>query len=195
MGVSGHSGCRNLRFVFVAEFGMNLENAVLLLIQNFIERQYLVRDVLHDLRPDMFELMKLPKDPTREQFEEYVAFAEPYQDFAFRGLWGENNAWQYFIHGQGCRLTHTQTGEIIEWDIGESGDITCFDGNWFVNHVAWLLEHDQSSAIYCEVSGCFSDFDGNIEQLREVILLVLVTLRDKGILSRDGGKYTLADHS
>lgn len=53
-----------------------------------------------------------------------------------RGYWGENGEWKYFLHGGGCRLTHRQTGERIEWD---AGDLNTFNVDWFVAYLQRLL--------------------------------------------------------
>jgi Domain of unknown function (DUF6896) len=54
------------------------------------------------------------------------------------GIWrdGENNEWRYFLHGSGCRLTNTQTGEPIDWDCP---DVNKYDKWKFMFHLLWQL--------------------------------------------------------
>lgn len=47
--------------------------------------------------------------------------------------------WECFPHGAGCRLTHLQTGERIEWD---GPDNYAFRIDWFLNHLRWRLENE-----------------------------------------------------
>ena len=64
-----------------------------------------------------------------------------------RGYWGQANEWQYSLHGGGCRLTHTITGEVIDWD---APDLNRFDPYWFVGWLQWYLSqntNDQDARI------------------------------------------------
>ena len=55
-----------------------------------------------------------------------------------RGIWrdDENNEWQYFLHGGGCRLTNMKTGEPIDWDCP---DLNSYDKYKFLHHLEWQL--------------------------------------------------------
>jgi hypothetical protein len=50
-----------------------------------------------------------------------------------RGKWGE---WGFLFHGSGCRLTHPQTREAIDWN---GPDIDSFDTYFFIEHLEWRL--------------------------------------------------------
>jgi hypothetical protein len=55
------------------------------------------------------------------------------------GIWNdhEGNTWHYYLHGGGCRLTHTITGEPIDWDCPNP---LTFDPWFFRFHLAWQLQ-------------------------------------------------------
>lgn len=58
------------------------------------------------------------------------------------GAWhdADDQAWSYFLHGRGCRLTNDQTGELIDWN---SPHRERFDLFFFVEHLDWQLKQDQ----------------------------------------------------
>jgi hypothetical protein len=59
------------------------------------------------------------------------------------GYWGDNNEWQYFLHGGGCRLIHTVTGEPINWN---ATTVERFDKFWFLDYLLWLFANDPTDA-------------------------------------------------
>lgn len=53
-----------------------------------------------------------------------------------KGMWGTD--WHFFFHGGGCQLTHTKTGEPINW---EGPDPAAFSTPSFIQHIEWRLAH------------------------------------------------------
>ncbi len=118
----------------------SLEASMLSLVKLFVERQAIVLDTMRDLRPDI--IMQIEKRDNSEFWAGWTR--ESWQAFVLEnirkpatGYWGDNNEWAYFLHGGGCRLTHTKTGEIIQWD---AGSLRRFDWHWFVDYLNWLLK-------------------------------------------------------
>jgi hypothetical protein len=96
------------------------------LLDRFIERQRIVSDLLHEIRPDFFG-----KGP-RPSKEHIVA--------THRGSWGPRGEWLYYIHGSGCRIVHADSKEPIEW----CGDDTSrFDPAWFARWVEWAIDRGE----------------------------------------------------
>lgn len=56
-----------------------------------------------------------------------------------KGTWKDydHNEWEYYLHGEGCRLTNRQTSEVIDWDCPNK---LSFDPWFFSKHLAWQLE-------------------------------------------------------
>jgi len=128
----------------------------------FIERQKLVAQAMIELGLDLNEVGKFKaaawasgaksknnetintmasfeeiEDPhVREMFQ--VAKRASERNLAQSGIWrdSENNEWRYFLHGGGCRLTNTKTGEPIDWDCP---DINSYDRYKFFHHLEWQL--------------------------------------------------------
>jgi hypothetical protein len=94
-----------------------VEAALIPYIRQFVERQKIVERALRELRPDFF-----------------LRFLNAADYFAWRrnnpistpqaGDWGGRQEWHYFIHGGGCRLTHAETGDMLDWD---APDVDVFD--------------------------------------------------------------------
>ena len=59
------------------------------------------------------------------------------RQFSQRGTWGNDDKWEYFLHGGGCLLTNKETGEPINWDCP---NIKSFDVFFFHNHLKWQLK-------------------------------------------------------
>lgn len=91
-----------------------LSSAVYLLLERFIQRQQLAFDVIQKFRPHLI-------DPTKRRPTKEYASATQW------GYWGQDNEWNYFLHGVGCRLIHAITGEPIDWDVS---DLDRFDPYW-----------------------------------------------------------------
>ena len=158
------------------------------MIERYIERQQLVHDALMSLRPDFFEGIRPPNDATEQQLLAFVALTERYMNVPQRGYWGENDEWEHWIHGAGCHLTHTITGEVIGWDVS---NIQTFDCYWFVDNLAWFLKYGQQDKLFQDVIECFSPYDNDNEKLQTSVFVVLEWLVEKGTLAKDGTKYKL----
>ena len=55
------------------------------------------------------------------------------------GIWKDydHNEWKYFLHGGGCRLTNTKTGEPIDWNCPNRLSFTPW---FFCFHLEWQLD-------------------------------------------------------
>lgn len=108
-----------------------IAEAMLGFIDRFIERQQLVLEVLRDTWPHI--LIITGQEGERSTFLDAL---ENRDSTPQSGFWGENQEWDYFIHGMGCRLRHVETGEPIEWD---SPDLQRFDRFWFTDWLMWAI--------------------------------------------------------
>ena len=127
----------------------------------FIERQKLVAQALVELGLDLNEVAefkaaawssgeKLKVDnshivsvnPDNAQMQELfqVSKRASERNLSQSGIWRdhENNEWQYFLHGGGCRLTNRKTGEPIDWDCP---DVNSYDKYKFLHHLEWQLSY------------------------------------------------------
>jgi hypothetical protein len=103
---------------------MNIvQRAIYSLVKRFVERQQLVFDIIKELRPYLVNTGT--RRPDRVSLRKTTS-----------GYWGIDHEWEYFMHGGGCKLTHTVTHEVIEWD---APDLQRFDPYWFTNWVSWFL--------------------------------------------------------
>jgi hypothetical protein len=173
-----------------------LQSAVLSLAKQYCERQAIVRDALRELRPHL--LMPLENRGTPKQWAAALSIQHPL------GNWGENGEWAYFLHGIGCRLTHNQTGEKIEWD---AGDLNTFDLNWFLHWLQWRLKQTGDSEMIETVRSVLSNVDIPEEPYRDEISkrhrvwidqfrLIFEPLCEKGLLTTDEWHihYTVIAH-
>jgi hypothetical protein len=129
----------------------------------FIERQKLVAQALVELGLDLNEVAefksaawssgtKLKGDnshiasssPENAQVQELfqVATRASERNLSQSGIWQdhENNEWQYFLHGGGCRLINRKTGEPIDWDCP---DVNSYDKYKFLHHLEWQLSSSE----------------------------------------------------
>ena len=125
----------------------------------FIERQKLVAQAMIDLGLDLNEVAKfksaawssgsklegnnsnsasVSSDNVQVQELFQVAKRASERNLSQSGIWrvDENNEWQYFLHGGGCRLTNMKTGEPIDWDCP---DLNSYDKYKFLHHLEWQL--------------------------------------------------------
>src|SRR5690242_15998807 len=101
----------------MSETSMNsLQTATHHLIEKFVERQKLPYEVIKKFRPYWVGLSD------RRSNKEYISATG-------HGHWGQDNEWDYYLHGVGCKLTHKITGEVINWD---ASNLKHFDPYWFV---------------------------------------------------------------
>ena len=94
-----------------------IQSSIYELIKVYVDRQSLVLEALRELRPDFIIRVegRISQQFTRD---EWHTFVRKYASQLGIGFWGENDEWAYRLHGIGCHLTHTITGEIIGWDLG-----------------------------------------------------------------------------
>jgi hypothetical protein len=104
--------------------------ALLRLVARFAQRQALPREVLIEKRPD---LLGLSATPATRQHARAVAM----------GGWEAGGAWTYAIHGAGCRMKHTVTGEPLDW---AGPDLMRFDPYWFHAWLEWVIAHGEHAA-------------------------------------------------
>jgi hypothetical protein len=112
----------------------SIQSTLYSLVQRFVQRQAIVLEAMRDLRPDLVAEAgdEIPPQFIGENRKEYL------RKF-YKGHWGKDKEWEYYLHGGGCRLIHTVTQERIEWD---AGSLLRFDRFWFANYVEWLLNQD-----------------------------------------------------
>ncbi|MEO1288282.1 MAG: hypothetical protein AAFV93_10980 [Chloroflexota bacterium] len=91
------------------------------------------------------------------------------------GIWREK--WNFYIHGIGYRLTHLETDERLEWDMGERNS---FDKYWFTNWLKWYLYNGQVNPALN-----FLMEHKDIFHLRELVFPILDSLCDKKELSSE----------
>ena len=151
----------------MVKFG-DIESIMYSLVKQYLERQGLVLEALRELRPDL--LSESEGEKRRRPSKEYVRLSQA-------GRWGKNKEWDYFIHGRGCRLTHSMTREPIEWN---DPDLTRFDPHWFVNWVDWWLHQENQNATLQYVERQLEDHH---MPLLDFVFGILNQLRDKGLLS------------
>lgn len=175
-----------------------IQSATYILIQKFVQRQALVLEALRDLRPDLVIRLEnsskseLPAGYTRESWQALVL------DYARRpatGDWGENKEWAYFLHGNGCRLTHKVTQERIEWDWGP---LRRFDRFWFANYVKWLVDQDiEDKAIrtirewYKQGADLGLEHEPTYGPTYDAVFPILEQLCQKGLISKREQYYLL----
>jgi hypothetical protein len=161
---------------------VDLKDTVHELVVKFVERQSLVLDAMRDLRPDMLLPSEAKNNPKLQS-----ELRQKYARDSGRGYWGENDEWAYRLHGIGCHLTHTITGEIIGWDLGS---LKRFDGQWFVDYVEWLINHDTTDAIKT-IEANLKETPVNRSELRSLIFPVLDELVELGVLKPEQHRYIL----
>lgn len=174
----------------------SLESAAFSLIERFIARQSIVLSAMRDLRPDIIMPLENQGDP-KMWSELRIEYSRRPQV----GFWGEKGEWEYFLHGGGCRLTHRQTGERIEWDAGE---LNKFNVDWFVAYLQWFAkqhgDNEDIKTIYSVLQDVELSKEYSLEQVldqhliwREKLLPILHLLCEKGLLSRNdqGTHYVL----
>jgi hypothetical protein len=114
-------------------------NQMLTAISLFIERQMVVLEIMQQMRPD---LLALAGATDAESVLAGFALSEKHGSVPQKGIWThENQEWEYFFHGLGCRLVHMDSGEPIEWD---APNVSSFDREWFLNWYGWQQARDSS---------------------------------------------------
>ncbi len=131
-----------------------MTNLLLPVILMYVERQAIVKTALQELCPEIIEY-KLTND-----HDKYMDFlSTPHPNRRSSGFWGDQKQWDYFVHGFGCWLTHTITGEPIDWD---APDVNVFDYYKFERYAIW----------FNNLTGYFLDSNGKFHIRTEFDLLV-----------------------
>jgi hypothetical protein len=119
-----------------------IHTEILTLIQRYVERQTIVLTAMQQLSPHLF-MRSYSGEWTSEIVDQYRRAMEQVAHIPSSGFWGDNDEWQYSLHGGGCRLVHTVTGEPINWDAPK---VERFDKFWFLDYLVWLLANDPTDA-------------------------------------------------
>lgn len=154
---------------------MKLEDAVLSLVEIFITRQHLVSDVIQTLRPDMFAIA----DKSISDID-LIEFVKKYAHVPQVGVWQNSEGlWEYYFHGNGCRLMHEVTGEVIDWDAPNN---EMFDPWKFIYWIKWAVETkpkhltDEANCLETKIKQ-----DGELEAL---ITNTLERFAEEGVFER-----------
>ncbi len=177
---------------------------VLEAIAHFIARQKLVAQVMQDLDINLDDVGKwgaliwgqqgtqesfppLPTSTSDEAREFWKALqrAKSRRAVIQQGIWSKSKEWIYFLHGGGCRLSNTFTGEVIDWDCP---DVESFDPYSFLNHLSWRLEVEEEYSLK-RIREWISN---KAEPLEESILELLNQMVEDGLINSD---WTLSDLS
>lgn len=128
-------------------------------------------------------------DPAISWDEKFLAI-EKYKDVPQRGYWGEKNKWLYFFHGNGCRLRHQITEEIIDWDAGQ---INLFNPYKLAYWVEWRLSTPPQTESVLLISDAMDD-DISLDGVRAFMLPIIDHLHRDGLLSeqlKQGNRFLL----
>ena len=142
-----------------------LQSAVYSLVKLFVERQKIALAITKELRPHFFATTG---EELRRPSKEYLRAT-------YKGYWGKDHEWEYFFHGEGCRLIHTITQESIDWD---SPDVQRFDPYWFAYWVEWWLRQNDDAVAQIIMSELNNQNDG----LRNLLFGVLKQLHQLEML-------------
>ena len=160
-----------------------LQSAIYRLLKRFVSRQVLNLRAVEEMRPQ-FMVMARRDAPT----EELLRAMQDQPDSPERGYTGDNNQWSYVFHGLGCRLTHTITQEVIDWD---APDVNAFDAWFFLKWLEWLLKYEADSEDAVIVQKAFDSHGGEFwDFVRERIQ----HLEEAGLIMQSEqyrNKYTL----
>src|SRR5260221_9955628 len=144
-----------------------LQSAMLGLVQQYVNRQQIVSEVIHQLRPDLVMLSEhVLSEQTvwTQEWQEWLERFEQQQKLVAsipqRGYWGPNQEWLYFFHGGGCKLVHVLTGEPINWNLP---DLDRFDKFWFLEYLNWLLSQDTLNDFASAIKVAYDNSSGALQ--------------------------------
>jgi hypothetical protein len=161
------------------------QSAVFALVRRFVERQQLVFDALMDLRPHFVIYADHRTKLTDKEGQEVSRLRLKYYRSSPSGYWGTDNEWEYYVHGGGCRLTHTVTKEPLDWD---APNIYRFDKFWLVSYLEWLFQQQTDDEWVHILKMQFAERSvslqkGIFSKLHEFIFPILEELQQLGVLS------------
>lgn len=169
-------------------------------IAYFVERQQLVAQAMRDLGLDLEEVAKwgtaawfsgqgthephLYEGASDEEQELYnIMMRARVRELPPTGFWGDKDEWEYFLHGNGCRLRNVNTGEPINWNCP---NILAFDPYFFLHHLEWRIESRyREDELYHTRRWIEQHSDG----LQSIITLIKEMI-DVGLINQD---FTLHD--
>jgi len=105
-------------------------------ISYYMERQKIVAQALTDLGFDINTHWDQNDEWTWEEIEKWDAHAYKIPQ---KGIWidSDNNEWEYFVHGRGCKLINIKTREPIEWDAPK---LDTFTPDFFHDNLFWQFK-------------------------------------------------------
>ena len=121
------------------EFKNLVKQQLLDAISYYIERQKIVAQALTDLG---FDINTDWDQNDKTTWKETKAWLDHAGQIPQTGIWidKDNNEWEYFIHGQGCRLINTRTREPIEWDAPNQARFT---PDFFHENLFWQFKAEK----------------------------------------------------
>src|SRR5689334_11936237 len=139
----------------------DLTSEILEAVAHFIERQQLVVQVMEELDIDLKDTgrwgnviwtkqgVQTPQPPLRasasdssKKLWEAIERARSRKPIKSVGTWRGSGEWTYSLHGKGCMLRNSITGEEIDWDCPNPRR---FDRYFFLEHLRWRLETEKDS--------------------------------------------------
>ena len=163
-----------------------LQAAVYVLVKHFVERQYIVKAVMDEQRPENY-LLSNPTLLSVEELYELDELAEKRSQSPGSGYWGVDKEWRFAFHGMGCRLIHTKTGETLDWD---AGDVERFDCFFFLNYVTWAIDNTLDESVIT-IKKYYVNVNQNAKSpLENLILPVLEELCQLGYLLKSNQQHT-----
>jgi hypothetical protein len=111
------------------------------LIAYFIQKQHIVPLAMLDLNPRILtmggeSIFNISIEP---YIHKHLAWQQTIGDplLLQYGVW--KKTWDYRLHGIGCKLTHRETKEPLQWD---SPNPNAFRFDWFYEHLLWRKDYD-----------------------------------------------------
>lgn len=127
----------------------SVRNALVRLIEEFLERKQIVLEFLLERLPGFFKDIGIDKILNIDERIELAGYinTELYADLDYDPD-AAVNGWHRYIHGHGCKFIHATTKEPIEWDIGHPRS---FNTNWFGENLEWRMKNqkDHPNIIIC----------------------------------------------
>lgn len=159
---------------------IDLDNIFRNLIVYFLERQRLVVLAMIELQPSLLSRMPDAKFPAIDiqAYIENVDEKDTEGTRLYLGIW--KNDWKFRLHGYGCELIHTQTGEPLNWDAANSEK---FRFEWFWEHLLWRSRYEGDDPYVSKI------LDWMENKIWSEVLLILL---DKGLIDTgEDGKSSL----
>lgn len=175
-------------------------------IQRFVERQYIVAHVMKDLglhlddmerfgalawgwSPER-DLHSFQKDAVESNHRDtqaffYISRRASKRNLQQRGTWIDvyNQTWTYFLHGRGCEITNTETGESIDWDCA---DIHAFDPMFFTEHLQWQLQQAELAVHLTYLQTWLATRN------ERAVYTLIDELKENGVLIQQGDKLKVS---